>query len=67
MKARDLMFERIACLAGADESQLELIKDGVEAGDVQQGELGNCYLLGAMSAIAAAGAAQSEVGALFRR
>ena len=38
---------------GADINQLALIKDGADAGDVIQGELGDCYLLGAMSSIAA--------------
>ena len=40
-------------VAGAERSQLGLIKDGLAAGDVTQGELGDCYLLGAMSSIAA--------------
>ena len=34
-------------------ADIAFIKDGTEAGDVTQGELGDCYLLGAMSAIAA--------------
>ena len=39
-------------IAGAVDGQLDLIKDGLAAGDVAQGELGDCYLLGAMSSIA---------------
>lgn len=34
---------------------IDFIRDGAEAGDVIQGELGDCYLLGAMSSIAPAG------------
>ena len=37
---------------GADPSLLSLVLGGAEAGDVVQGELGDCYLLGAMSSIA---------------
>ena len=37
---------------GADPSLLALVLGGAEAGDVVQGELGDCYLLGAMSSIA---------------
>lgn len=39
--------------SGVDPSQLALIVGGATAGDVIQGELGDCYLLGAMSSIAA--------------
>jgi hypothetical protein len=41
---------------GADASgaKMGLVSDGLEAGDVEQGELGDCYLLGAMAAVAAA-------------
>ena len=42
-------------VAGAGGKPIELIKDGADAGDVIQGELGDCYLLGAMSSIAAKG------------
>jgi len=35
--------------------RVALVKGGAEAGDVCQGELGDCYLLGAMSSIAAKG------------
>ena len=42
-----------------------LISDGLEAGDVEQGELGDCYLLGAMSAIAAASDDSLVQGELF--
>ena len=37
---------------GADPALLSLVLGGAEAGDVVQGELGDCYLLGAMSSIA---------------
>jgi hypothetical protein len=36
-------------------SSVDFIRDGAESGDVIQGELGDCYLLGAMSSIASAG------------
>lgn len=54
-------------LLGADASgeKMALIKDGIEAGDVEQGELGDCYLLGAMSAIAAATDDSGIQGELF--
>ena len=53
-------------LKGASPGDIELIKDGVSSGDVIQGELGDCYLLGAMSSIAAA-AYRGERGALLKR
>jgi hypothetical protein len=40
---------------GASKEGLGLVHDGADAGDVIQGELGDCYLLGAMSSIAAKG------------
>jgi hypothetical protein len=39
-------------LPGALKAEPALFYEGTEAGDVVQGELGDCYLLGAMSAIA---------------
>jgi hypothetical protein len=41
---------------GADVTgaKMALVSDGLEAGDVEQGELGDCYLLGAMAAVATA-------------
>ena len=37
---------------GAEASRLKLIEGTAEAGEVEQGELGDCYLLGAMSSVA---------------
>ena len=42
-------------LKGAESAQLAMVRGGAEAGDVLQGELGDCYLLGAMSSIASKG------------
>ncbi len=53
-------------LKDAKASEIELIKDGVGAGDVVQGELGDCYLLGAMSSIAAA-AHKGDTGGLLKK
>ena len=52
---------------GADASgaSTRLIRGGMDAGDVEQGELGDCYLLGAMSAIAAATDDSGVQGELF--
>ena len=40
-------------VADADASQIALTRGGADAGDVIQGELGDCYLLGAMSSVVA--------------
>ena len=53
-------------VTGADASSIDLIKDGLTAGDVVQGELGDCYLLGAMSSIAARNLLVTRVPARLR-
>lgn len=65
-----IVWKRPHELRGAQREQLAFVKDGIDAGDVVQGELGDCYLLGAMASIASAGAsagASSHEPPLFRR
>lgn len=67
--AKPITWKRPHQLKGADPTgnKMALVKDGIEPGDVEQGELGDCYLLGAMASIAASGATGSEYGPLFKR
>jgi len=63
---RPIQWLRPHELKGASPGDIELVKDGVSSGDVIQGELGDCYLLGAMSSIAAA-THRGVPGALLKR
>lgn len=51
--AKNIKWLRPHEIAGTDPAQIALVKGGADAGDVVQGRLGDCYLLGAMSSIAA--------------
>ena len=66
---RPINWRRPHELKGVDPARVDLVvgSDGASAGDVVQGELGDCYLLGAMSAIAAAVINQRHGALLLKR